>query len=244
MAGEYRFWIDGRIPVLKLHYEPRPRPAVVVLHGYNVDVGEVRRELDSLADHGLTAVGVDAPHHGLRRDGWLEEVDPLPPAEFFPRFLGLVLQAVPEVSRVVDYLVQEGHGPIGLVGVSMGAYIGLAAAARDARIAATVSLLGSPDWRPRQGPVTPELAELMSHAPVHRPAELARNPLLFVNASRDASVPPDMARDFTRRLAQSRPDLAVHVTYLEYPDSGHLMRPEDWEDGWRRTLGFLRQHLA
>ncbi len=33
MPDEYRFLVDGRIPVLKLHHEPRPGPAVIVLHG-------------------------------------------------------------------------------------------------------------------------------------------------------------------------------------------------------------------
>jgi hypothetical protein len=244
MPGEYRFWIDGRIPVIKLHDEPRPRPAVVVLHGLGADVDVQRKELISIAAHGLTAVGIDAPHHGARRDGWLDEYWRLPPEQSHPRILRLVREATPEVSRVIDHLLWEGHGPIGLVGISMGAYTGLAAAAQDPRIRATVSILGSPDWAPRRGPVTDEMRELMAHAPVHRPTDVARNPLLLLNAGRDESVPPNRARDFAQRLSEQHPGLALHVSYVEYPESEHLMRPDDWNDLWRRTLGFLCRHLA
>jgi hypothetical protein len=244
MPGEYRFWIDGRIPVLKVHHEPRPRPAVIMLHGLHANVDVQRKELSSLADHGLTAVGIDAPHHGARWDGLLDELGRLSPTDFYPRLLMLVREAVPEVSRVIDHLLWEGHGPIGLVGVSMGAYSGLAAAAQDPRLRATVSILGSPDWAPRRGPVTDELRELMAHAPVNRPKDLARNPLLFLNAGRDESVPTNRTRDFAQQLAEQHPGLALHVSYVEYPESEHLMRPEDWDDLWRRTLGFLCRHLT
>jgi hypothetical protein len=244
---EHRFLVDGAIPVLKVHREPRPAPAVVVLHGLGGSVEAQRRELDSLAEHGLTAVGVDAPHHGSRSDAWIDEMGGLEPPESHVRFLRLLLEALPEVSRTIDHLSREGHGPIGVVGISMGAYLALAAAAGDARIRATVSILGSPSWAPRQGPITDEMRELMTHAPVHRPDECARHPLLMMNAARDASVPPDPSggpRDFADLLAERHPALASHFTYVEYAESGHFMCEGDWEDAWRRTLAFLRVHLG
>jgi fermentation-respiration switch protein FrsA (DUF1100 family) len=125
----------------------------------------------------------------------------------------------------------------------MGAYVGLAAAAEDARVQATVSILGSPDWSPRAGPVTEEMRALMQGAPVHRPAECARRPLLMFNAGRDAHVPARWARDFARTVAERHPALAAHVAYVEYPESDHFMRPSDWDDLWGRTLAFLREHL-
>jgi pimeloyl-ACP methyl ester carboxylesterase len=244
MLGEYSFFIDGRVPVLKVHGEPRPAPAVLVLHGLGASLEVHRKELGSLAEHGLTAVAMDAPHHGARRDGLLDEMARLAPAEAHARFLRLVLAAVPEVSRVLDHLASEGHGPLGVVGVSMGAYVALAAAAADARIRATVSILGSPDWSHREGLLTEELHELAQYAPVHRPADCARHPLLLINAGRDVNVPPHFARGFARWLAEHRPALAGHVSYVEYPESDHFVRPEDWEDLWQRTLGFLRRHLS
>ncbi|NOK10692.1 dienelactone hydrolase family protein [Corallococcus exercitus] len=243
MSAEYRFRVDGHIPVLKVHDEPRPGPAVIVLHGLFSNADAHRRELEALAYWGLAAVGVDAPHHGSRRDGWLDGMPSLGPADAHARFLSFIREAVPDVSRVIDHVVGEGHGPIGLVGVSFGAFTALAVAAEDSRVQATVSLLGSPDWTPRDGHVTEELRGLMQHAPVHRPWDCARNPLLLLNAGRDQVIPAHQARDFAHRLWGEFPGLGAHVGHHEYPESDHTMREEDWNDAWGRTLGFLRRTL-
>lgn len=232
--GEHRFRV-GPVPVLKVHGEPRPRPAVVVLHGLRGSAEHQRKELGSLAAAGITAVALDAPHHGHRRDGWLEALDAGGLDDGHARFLRLILDAVPEVSRVIDHLVEEGHGPIGVLGISMGAYLALAVARADARVAATVSILGSPDWKPARSKETDEVRRLMGLAPVHTPDELTRAPLLFLNAGKDTSVPPDAARRFASSHA------ARGVEYVEYPHSEHLMRPEDWDDLWSRALDFLRR---
>lgn len=244
MPDEYRFLVDGHIPVLKLHFEPRPGPAVLVLHGLGANADIQRAELNALTRGGFSAVGVDAPHHGARRDAWLDELDRLGPTERHTRMLHAVRESARDVSRVIDYVVREGHGPIGLVGISFGAYTALAVAMDDARVQATVSLLGSPDWSPQEGPLTDELRELMHHAPVLRPRECARHPLLLVNAGRDTVVPAHWARDFARRLHEEGPDgWGSHVEYVEYPESDHMMRPQDWDDCWNRTIGFLQHHL-
>lgn len=243
MPDEYRFRVDGHIPVLKVHYEPRPGPAVIVLHGLFSNADAQRGELESLAKWGLAAVGMDAPHHGARRDGWLDGMPSLGPTDYHARLLYFIREAVPEVSRVIDHVVGEGHGPIGLAGVSFGAYTALAVAAQDSRVQATVSLLGSPDWTPRDGHVTDELRWLMQDAPVHRPWDCARHPLLLLNAGRDALVPAHQARDFAHRLWREFPWLGSHVGHHEYPESDHYMRAEDWNDAWGRALGFLRRTL-
>jgi uncharacterized protein len=243
MPDAYRFLVDGHIPVLKLHSEPRPGPAVLVLHGLGADAETQRGELHVLAEGGLSAVGVDAPHHGARRDGWLEARARLDSSEAHVWLLRAVQEAARDVSRVIDHLEREGHGPIGLVGISFGAYTALAVATEDARVQATVSLLGSPDWSPREGPLTGELRELARQAPVHRPRDCARHPLLLVNAGRDTLVPPHAARDFARRIQEQGSPGQCHVEYIEYPESDHMMRPGDWEEGWRRTLGFLQRQL-
>ena len=244
MPDEYRFSVDGRIPVLKLHHEPRPGPAVIVLHGLGVDANTQRHELNTLADRGLTAVGVDAPHHGARYDGYLDEMRAQDASGYYERLLRLILESAPDVSRVIDHLIYEGHGPIGLAGISLGAYTALTVAAWDSRVRATVSILGSPDWTPREAPMTHAIWEMMQHAPVHRMQDLARHPLLFLNAGRDHLVQAHWARDFTWRVREHYPWLGQHVEYVEYPESDHFVRPEDWGDLWWRTQNFLRSHLS
>jgi dienelactone hydrolase len=243
MPNEYRFLVDGRIPVLKMHFEPRPGPAVIVLHGLGANADVQRHELNAIAHWGLTAVGIDAPHHGARRDAWLDEMEHMGLPHSHERLLHLILEAAPEVSRVIDHLVYEGHGPIGLAGISLGAYTALTVATWDSRVRATVSILGSPDWTPRDGNITHELHELMRHAPVHRPWDCARHPLLLANAGRDGLVPAHWAREFSRRVHELSPWPGRYVEYAEYPESDHMMRQEDWEDVWRRAHGFLHWHL-
>lgn len=244
MPGEYRFLVDGRIPVLKLHHEPRPGPAVIVLHGLGVSADVQRPELEALAHSGLTAVGIDAPHHGARRDGWLDQMDQLGLPHSHEWLLRLVLESAPDVSRVIDHLVYEGHWPIGLAGISLGAYTALTVATWDSRVRATVSILGSPDWTPRDGNITHEIRELMRHAPINRPRDLARHPLMLVNAGRDFLVPAHWSRDFARRIHEEPHWPGRYVEYIEYPESDHMMRGEDWEDLWKRARGFLRWHLS
>jgi alpha-beta hydrolase superfamily lysophospholipase len=234
-VGEHRFFVRGRIPVVKLHVEPRPRPAVVVLHGLGASAEVNRPELVSLAEAGFAAVGVDAPHHGQRRDAWLDEMGSLESPPSHERFLRLLLEAIPEVSQVVDHLVDEGHWPIGVLGISMGAYTALGVARADSRVAAAVSFLGSPDWRPVRGAPTETTRVLMRGAPASEPGRLTGLPLLLLNAGRDTDVPPDAARAFARQHG---------LEYVEYPESEHQMRPDDWADAWRRALAFLSQHLA
>ncbi|RKH73155.1 dienelactone hydrolase family protein [Corallococcus aberystwythensis] len=243
MPDVYRFQVNGHIPVIKVHHEPRPGPAVIVLHGLYSNADDQRGELEALAKWGLAAVGMDAPHHGARRDGWLDGMPSLDPAGYHTRLLSFIREAVPEVSRVIDHVVGEGHEPIGLAGVSFGAYTALAVAARDSRVQATVSLLGSPDWTPRDGHITEELRGMMQEAPVHRPWDCARHPLLLLNAGRDSLVPAHQARDFAHRLWREFPELGSHVSHYEYPESDHTMRAEDWYDAWDRALGFLRRTL-
>lgn len=240
---EYRFFVDGRIPLLKLHYEPRPGPAVVVLHGLGANADSQRWEMNALARWGLSAIGVDAPHHGSRRDAWLDEMEWLGPPESHARLLHAIRESAHDVSRVIDHVVHEGHWPIGIAGVSFGAYTALTVAAQDSRVQATVSILGSPDWTPREGPITDEIREMMGHAPVHRPWDCARNPLLLLNGGRDSVVPPHWSRDFARTLWDWHPALGSHVGYVEYPESEHMMRQQDWDDVWSRSLGFLRRTL-
>ena len=242
-VDEYRFTLDGRIPVWKLHVEPRPRAAVILLHGLSSTPEEQRAELVSLAEHGLTAVGFEVLHHGSRRDGWLEKMASARPPASHVLLLELVRASVPEVVRVLEHLRAEGHGPIGMAGVSMGAYIALAAATEEPRIQACASILGSPDWTPRSGPLTPEIARLLPASPAARPAECARHPLLLINATLDEHVPAAFSRTFADKLARVEPALAQHVRSVEYPQSGHFMRPEDWHHAWAAVLGFFQHEL-
>jgi dipeptidyl aminopeptidase/acylaminoacyl peptidase len=121
----------------------------------------------------------------------------------------------------------------------MGAYTALGVARADARVAATVSILGSPDWSTPAEEENEELRELMSGAPVSDPDATARAPLLLANAGLDVVVPPDAARAFAERLRHRGT-----VEYVEHPLSDHMMRPDEWAALWERIPPFLWRALG
>lgn len=220
-------------------------PPVLLLHGFAATPpGPGDPDATALAAAGLTVLAVEAPHHGARRSPLVDAVIEAqgPPAHEL--FLRIVREAVAELPAVVGRALREFGGPAGVVGISMGAYTALAAAADDPRLSVVVSILGSPDWRPRAGEPTPANRAWLAEAPARRPERFPPRALFLANAGRDESVPPDASRAFVEAL---RPLYAAHperLEYREYPASGHFLRPEDWNDLWSRALAWLRRWLA
>jgi hypothetical protein len=232
------------IPALHAWLPGVTGPSVVVLHGLGADKETQRKEAEDLARAGMRVVVPDAPHHGARRSPWLDRMAEATGAEAHLLFLRMLPLLVYDTLAIVHQLRDQGHGPVGLLGISMGAFAALDAACRDDAVAATVSILGSPDWSPRRGPVTEEMRAFLPRDPAHNDSRLAGRPLFMANAGRDEHVDPAPARRLAqalRPLFATTPDCLVH---LEYPDSGHFMREEDWADMWPRAVRFLAGHLG
>lgn len=235
---------DHRVPVrITRSASGRPGPAVLLLHGLNASKEVQDKEASSLARAGFVTVAVDAPHHGERRTPLLDEMRGATGGAAHAILLRMVREAVDEIPALVDSLLEEGRGPIGIVGISMGAYIALAAIAREPRLAAVVSILGSPDWSPRSGEPTGEIRPWLAEAPVHHPERFPPRAVLLANAGQDVNVPPQAARRFAEVLRPLYAQSPDRLCYVEYPGSGHFMREEDWDDLWGRTLHWLGTYL-
>lgn len=217
-----QLWLDD-IPLLAVARRPHgPYPGtVLVYHGLKADKSTHRKELTQLAERGFLAIGVDAHGHGERA---LPDLAAFMAGDTQANFLKLVRPTVAEIPRLIERLrALEETGPFGVTGISMGGYIAFAAPLAAPEVRAVVPILGSPLWRDADD--SPHLAP-----------RAYRDVALFAwNAGRDVNVPPGPARDFTR---------ALEKVYVEYPDSDHFMQPEDWEDGWRRTLDWFETHLS
>ncbi|MBI5487406.1 MAG: alpha/beta fold hydrolase [Deltaproteobacteria bacterium] len=235
----------ARVPVrvIRRAGDKTARP-VLLLHGLGAGRETQDKEGTSLAGAGFIAVVVDAPHHGARRSTLLDEIAAARGAAAHELLLRMVREAAAEIPGLVERAAREFGEPVGAVGVSMGAYTALAGAAAEPRLAATVSILGSPDWTcPGEG-TTAAIEAWAREAPVHRPERFPPRPLLMANGGLDVNVPPEAARAFAatlRPLYAAHPDRLVHA---EYPLSPHLMREQDWSDLWRRTLDFMCRHLG
>lgn len=210
------------------------RGCTVVFHGLGASKDVQLKELESLAEQGFLAVGVDNVGHGERRypdfDGRLSQDNP----EFNENFLRAVLETAREVPHLLDELVREGlarEDRIGALGISMGAFIAYTAVTLEPRLKAVVALVGSPEW-PLDLPESPH----------RRLGRFDQVRLLSQTAGRDTVVPAYAAKAFHERLKEFYSDYDVRFAYAEYPGSDHLLEA-DWDRLWARTLTWFHQHL-
>lgn len=219
--------------------------AVLLYHGLRSSMASLEREAERIASTGVTVVLVDAPHHGRRHS---EVVATMPNALELPGHrvvIRLVQQARDEVPRLVDHLRREGHREVAIGGVSFGGFIALAAATIEPRLAAIVSILGSPDWSPRDVPVPDDLIGVVAESPLARHASFPPRPVLLLNGALDENVRPTGARALAAKL---RPlYTGAHVgpfEHVEYPDASHFPSAGVWDDMWSRATRFLVDAFA
>lgn len=235
---------NGRAPVLL--YEPGGTAAVgsvLLYHGLGASKEVQRKELEWLASAGLRGICVDAPHHGERADTVL---DRLASAENpHPEFIRIVREAAMEIPSLVDFCIREFGGKVAVCGISLGGFISFAAVPIEKRLAASVPILGSPDWNHRDGRAPSDaLLKSMEESPALNPGAFPPCALLVANAGRDIQVPPDAARTFVQSLQPYYREFPGRLRYLEYPESEHMMREQDWANLWQETTAWLLRFLA
>lgn len=208
-----------------------PFPLVLWFHGFGVDKGVHRPELERMAREGFLAVGVDAAGHGARRLPDLQERIDAPREEAFRTMLELARRTADDVPGIVRALANEGLADperVAVVGISMGGYVVYRSVQVEPSIRAAVAILGSPEW---PGEDSPHLRR----DPFHRTA------LLSITAERDENVPPASARALHRELAAESADSGRH-RYVELPGAQHLMSAGDWDTTLAETLRWLALH--
>ena len=201
--------------------------AVLMFHGLRCGKETLAAEARAIADAGFVPLPVDAPHHGARRDAFLETMPDTSTDEGWRRLLVILREGRDEVPALVDDAFAKGHERVAIMGVSMGAYIALAAATVEPRLAAIVSILGSPDWG------EPDAA-------IHSPDVFPPLPLLMLNGARDENVAPDGARALVAALrpryeALGRSDALVHREW----DVPHFVPAEVWHEMIATATRFL-----
>jgi carboxymethylenebutenolidase len=127
------------------------------------------------------------------------------------------------LQNAVDFVATQ-HGidvnRIGLLGFSLGAYLSLALATQDLRIAAVAELFGG-------------LAEhFLPHA-----SKLP--PVLILHGSKDPVVPVERAYELEHTLQQHKIPYGMHI----YPDQGHVFQGFAQLDAMRRIAGFFGRYL-
>ncbi len=193
---------------------PSPRPTLLMLHGadglsYNTQYREGAR--------GVAAAGYQVHLvHYLDRTG-----------ERRASFSTLFQNFTPWMDTVQDALdFAAGHpgadaDRLGIIGISLGAALGLAVSSLDRRIKALVDYFG---------PLPQGAIATTSRLP----------PTLVLHGASDPIVPVANAYTVEALLRQQNVPHEVKV----YPGQGHGFRGAAEEDATQRVLAFLKRHLA
>ncbi|RDI62603.1 dienelactone hydrolase family protein [Microvirga subterranea] len=191
-----------------------PRPAVLMLHGADGlgGHGQYREGARSVARAGYQVHLV----HYLDRTG-----------ERRASFSTLFQNFQPWMETVHDALAwasgHDGADPkrIGIVGISLGAALGLAVSSAEPRIRALVNYFGP-----------------LPQGAIAKDARLP--PTLVLHGGMDPIVPVSNAYAIEALLRQQNVPHEVKI----YPEQAHGFRGEAERDATRRSLAFLQRHLG
>jgi len=199
---------------------PGQHPALLILHGREglQGGGFIYRMLAAeLAQHGYAAYVVGYYDRTGTRFSLSPETEAETHRRNFEAWMGAIQDALGWVGR------QPGVDParLGLVGVSLGAYLALSVAALDTRVRAVVELFGGlPD----------ELADRLESMP----------PILILHGEADRTVPVSEARKLEQLLKERG---FPHEAKI-YPGQGHGFNGTVLFDVRERALAFLGKYLG
>jgi carboxymethylenebutenolidase len=112
-------------------------------------------------------------------------------------------------------------GPVGIIGVSLGGYLGLAVAGNDERVGAVVVVCGG---------LPAVLLGTFTRMP----------PVLILHGNDDSVVPPSEARALEKWLVERGTPHEVVI----YPGEGHHLTGAAADDALKRATAFLQKHLV
>lgn len=163
-------------------------PAVLLLHGFTSRKERMSEGIGrALLQRGIGSLAVDLPLHGAR-EGRLDQLSVRNPL----RLVSTWRLALGEARQAFDYLEALpgiDSTRLGLVGYSLGAYLGVTIAASDARVRA-VALAAGGDL-PDEMPIGRLVRTVVD--PVRSVRALAHRPLLMINGRFDRTIRPAQA---------------------------------------------------
>lgn len=205
---------SGGTPIRIDHYPPNhagSSPTVILVHGS----GGPLHGLDPFAGQAaLFGIHVFVLHY-FERTGhnWIA------PSQIEPHFL-VWLETLKDAVSFVASQPGVDASRIGLLGFSLGAFLSLALATQDSRIAAVAELFGG----------------LPEHF-IKNAGNLP--PMLILHGEQDTTVPIDRAHELERTLQQHKIPYKIKI----YPDRGHVLKGLAQLDAMRLVAQFFRTHL-
>lgn len=155
--------------------------------------------------------------HYFDRTGTVGVADKQTAIRNFPAWGKTVWDAISHIELKPEVDAQR----IGLLGFSLGAYLALSVAAVDSRVKAVVEFFGG---------MPKEMKFFMRRL----------CPTLILHGAADPTVPVAEAYHLQQILEKKNVPYEMQI----YPHAGHGFTGDIWQDAGRRTLAFLRNHLA
>ena len=214
--------------------EAGKKGTILFYHGLKARKEGNRKEYKSLAQKGFLVAGIDNVGHGERLYKNFDDRAKTKEAfEIF--FTGMVRETAEEVPIIIEELVKNykiNRDKVGICGISMGGYITYSAILIEPSLKAATPILGSPKWK-----------SSLEKSPHNHPEKFFPVALLSQNAGKDESVSPVFAKDFHRKLEPFYKEKPEKLKYIEFPDSGHFMIEEDWNELWDNTVNWFCKFL-
>lgn len=216
-----------RVPsTLLLPLEPRPAPAALLLHGYT---SSKERMADSagrlLLERGVASLAIDLPLHGEREDSaagvGVSDEELRNPLALARRWRA-ALEEAHVALRYLGGVAEVDPARLALVGYSMGAYLGVMAAAREPAVRALVLAAGGD--LPANTPFAPLVRTVVD--PLRAVRQYAGRPLLMINGRHDRTILPDQAERLYAAAGEPK-EIVWHDGGHWLPD-GAVGRAADW----------------
>jgi len=205
----------------------RRAPAALLLHGYSsrkdVMLDTAGR---ALLSHGVASLAVDLPMHGERAT--VRDEASLRNPLALVRLWNLALGECDVALRWLESRDDVDPARLAIVGYSLGAYLGVVAAAKDRAVRAVVLAAGGD--LPSGLPFAPLVRKVAD--PVKAVKKLAGRPLLMLHGRRDRTILPDQAERLFAAASEPK--------RLEWYDAGHWLPPAAIE----HAAAWVAEHLT
>lgn len=210
-----------RVPGLMLIPTRTPAPAALLIHGYTSRKERMAEGIGmTLLRHGIASLAVDLPLHG-EREGTLDESAVRNPFELVSRWR----LAVNEGRMAIQLLLRHpavDRSRVGLVGYSLGSFLGVTIAAAEPEVRAILLAAGGdlPASIPF-GPIVRSIAD-----PPRLVRKLAGRPLLMVNGKLDRTIRPEQAERLYAAAAE--PKEIRWYAGGHWPPAAEIEAAADW----------------
>jgi len=206
--------------VLEIPASPGSHPSVIILHGgngWNDGYGQFAK---SIADSGYVALAIDLFHE---TGGWDASGDNTKKWQEWTKTVRMA-------CNFLQQLQASAHKPIGLIGLSMGAYLSISIANSIPEVQAVVDFFGA-------GGVASSLENETKNFP----------PLLILHGEKDSIVPIQRAYDLRDAVLSQGSKVETHF----YPEAKHAFNAP-WspnfsatatEDAYKNMYDFLKRNL-